>query len=154
MGIDFSIFFQGVGQCDWYPDGMNSWFWGPYCYKRPTFVSQRTIDNSWTPENPSGYFPYRRGELFYDRAIKDDRYLQDASYIRLKTLTLGYTIPFKSKVISKCRVYFNGENLAYWSPMKKYCNTIDPEVTLTSDTSYDIIYPYPRTFTFGIDITF
>ena len=154
MGIDFGIFFQGVGQCDWYPDGMNSWFWGPYCYKRPTFVSQRTIDNSWTPENPSGYFPYRRGELFYDRAIKDDRYLQDASYIRLKTLTLGYTIPFKSKVISKCRVYFNGENLAYWSPMKKYCNTIDPEVTLTSDTSYDIIYPYPRTFTFGIDITF
>lgn len=154
LGLDFSIFFQGVGKCDWYPDGLNSWFWGPYSYKRSSFISQRTIDNSWTPENPDGYFPFRRGELFYNRTIKDDRYLQDASYIRLKTLTVGYTIPFKSKVISKCRVYFNGENLAYWSPMKKYCNTVDPEVTQASETTHSVIYPYPKTFTFGVDITF
>ena len=153
-GFDFSIFFQGVGQCDWYPDGSNGWFWGPYCYKRPTFITQKTIDNSWSEENPNAYFPFRRGELFGSRSIVDDRYLQDASYLRLKTLTIGYTISFKKSFISKCRVYFNGENLAYWSPMKKYCNAVDPEAALATSTSYDIIYPYSKTFSFGVDIVF
>jgi hypothetical protein len=38
--------------------------------------------------------------------------------------------------------------------MKKYCNTVDPEATLASETTHNVIYPYPKTFTFGVDITF
>lgn len=152
MGFDFSIFFQGVGKCDWYPDANCVFFWGPYSYRRPTFISKDLQGNCWSPENTSGYFPRQRAQLVKNSVV-NDRYLQDASYLRLKNLTIGYTIPFKSKVIQKGRIYFSGENLGYMSPMKKYCTTVDPEAATTSAYG-DCLYPYAKTFTVGIDITF
>lgn len=86
-------------------------------------------------------------------SVVNDRYLQNASYIRLKNLTIGYTLPIKSKFIERGRVYFSGENLGYLSPMKKYCKTVDPEAATTSAYG-DCLYPYSKTFTVGVDITF
>ena len=151
-GIDFSAFFQGVGKCDWYPDANCVYFWGPYSYRRPTFIATSLKDNCWTEDNPSGYFPRQRAQLVKNSVV-NDRYLQNAAYLRLKNLTLGYTVPFKTKAIQKCRLYFSGENLFYWSPMKKYCDTVDPEVATTSAYG-DCLYPYAKTITFGVDITF
>ena len=151
-GIDFSIFFQGVGKCDWYPDANCVYFWGPYSYRRPTFIPTSLQGNCWSEENTSGYFPRQRAQLVKNSVV-NDRYLQSAAYLRLKNLTLGYSIPFKTKAIQKFRVYFSGENLCYFSPMKKNCNTVDPEVATTSAYG-DCLYPYARTFTFGVDITF
>ena len=51
------------------------------------------------------------------------------------------------------RIYLSGENLAYWSPMKKYCKTLDPEIAVSQATN-DTMYPYSRTFSIGADITF
>lgn len=154
MGFDLNLFFQGVGQCDWVPDGNCDYFWQVYRNQRPTFITKNFESLCWSEENPDSYFPRRRGQ-YANRSLANvnDRYLVDASYIRLKNLTFGYTIPFKTKAIAKCRVYFSGENLAYWSPMKKYCDTIDPEVATTGATN-DCMYPYSKTFSFGIDITF
>ena len=151
-GIDLSIFFQGVGKCDWYPDANCVYFWGPYSYRRPTFIPTTLQANCWTEENTSGYFPRQRAQLVKNSVV-NDRYLQNAAYLRLKNLTIGYTIPFKTSSIRKCRLYFSGENLFYLSPMKKYCNTVDPEVATTSAYG-DCLYPYAKTFTFGVDITF
>ena len=152
MGFDLSLFFQGVGKCDWYPSSKCVYFWGPYSYRRATFVSKDLAANSWTEDNTGGYFPRRRAQVA-TKFVTNDRYLQNAAYLRLKNLTLGYTIPFKTDKIQKCRVYFSGENLFYLSPMSKYCNTVDPEVATTSASS-DCLYPYSKTFTFGVDITF
>ena len=152
MGFDLSIFLQGVGKCDWYPDANCVYFWGPYSYRRATFIPTSLQDNCWTEENPSGYFPRQRAQLVKNSVV-NDRYLQNAAYLRLKNLTLGYTIPFKTKAVQKCRLYFSGENLFYMSPMKKYSNTVDPEVATTSAYG-DCLYPYARTVTFGVDITF
>ena len=151
-GIDLSVFLQGVGKCDWYPDANCVYFWGPYSYRRPTFIATNLQENCWTEENPSGYFPRQRAQLVKNSVV-NDRYLQNAAYLRLKNVTLGYTIPFKTKVVQKCRLYFSGENLFYLSPMKKYCNTVDPEVATTSAYG-DCLYPYAKTMTFGVDITF
>lgn len=88
------------------------------------------MDQCWSEENPGGYFPRFRGyQTFKDSqlGVNNDRYLQNASYIRLKNLTVGYTLPVLKKVFTKLRVYFTGENLWYWSPMKKYTKYIDPE---------------------------
>lgn len=60
------------------------------------------------------------------------RYLQDVSYLRLKNLTIGYTLPVLRHTFRELRVYFSGENLFYWSPFKKYCKTIDPETATNS----------------------
>lgn len=154
LGIDLNVFFQGVGKCDWVPDGNCDYFWQVYRNQRPTFISKDFEKLCWSEENPDSYFPRPRGQ-YANRSLANvnDRYLIDASYIRLKNLTLGYTIPFKSKSIEKCRVYFSGENLVYWSPMKKYCKTIDPEVATTGAFN-DCMYPYSKTFSFGVDITF
>ena len=151
-GIDLSVFFQGVGKCDWYPDANCVYFWGPYSYRRPTFIPTSLQANCWTEENTSGYFPRQRAQLVKNSVV-NDRYLQNAAYLRLKNLTVGYSIPFKTSAIKKCRLYFSGENLFYLSPMKKYCNTVDPEVATTSAYG-DCLYPYAKTFTFGVDITF
>ena len=63
----------------------------------------------------------------------NDRYLQNARYLRLKNLTVGYTIPAKvtkKAGIDQVRVYFSGENLHYWSPMKKHTKYVDPEAAI------------------------
>ena len=85
--------------------------------------------------------------------VTNDYWIQDASYIRLKNITVGYTLPLKNKNVEKVRFYFSGENLAYWSPMKKWTTTVDPEVATTSAYG-DCLYPYAKTFSFGVDITF
>ena len=43
--------------------------------------------------------------------VTSDFYIQNAAYLRLKNLTVGYTLPLKTKVIEKARIYFSGENL-------------------------------------------
>ena len=91
-------------------------------------------------------------------------------YLRFKNLTVGYTVPqnlTKKIHVEKVRVYFSGENLAYWSPIKKYTKYLDPEsayrrVTSTtstgmytnSDAKDSVAYPWQKTIMFGIDITF
>ncbi len=51
--------------------------------------------------------------------VVNDRYLQNAAYLRLKNLTVGYTIPISKKIINSLRVYFTAENLFYWSPFEE-----------------------------------
>ena len=90
----------------------------------------------------------------------NDRYLQNIGYLRLKNLTLGYTLPKKwTQLISidKFRVYFSGENLLTFTSLKtKY---IDPEQASSANSWKNYngdakVYPYAKTFTFGIDIIF
>lgn len=158
MGIDLSIFFQGVGKMDWMPSANAIYFWNTYSFHRPTFIPKDFAEKCWSSEegadNSKALFPRRRGRIAANAyLVTSDYWLQDASYIRLKNLTVGYTLPIKSKAVEKVRFYFSGENLWYWSPMKKWTKMIDPEVA-TSGTADDCIYPYSKTFSFGVDITF
>ena len=91
----------------------------------------------------------------------NSRYLQNLRYLRLKNVSVGYTVPKTEKIgIEKLRIYFSGENLAYWSPFKKHSRYIDPEAAFDrlssgSPTRYNnAFYPWQKTFMFGIDITF
>ena len=95
-GIDFAVFFQGVGKRDWYPAGESGLFWGqydrPYGYSLPWQNADR-----WSEDNPNAYWPRLRGSLAVSgrgtlRAA-NDRYLQKARYCRLKNISLGYTLP-------------------------------------------------------------
>ncbi|MDE6148007.1 MAG: TonB-dependent receptor [Bacteroidales bacterium] len=173
MGFDVSAFFQGVGNHYYYPPGMSIAFWGSYSYAYYTaFMPTDFIKTVWTEDNKDAYFPRARaysstgGEL----APVNTRYLQNVRYLRFKNLTVGYTLPKKwtnAIHIDKIRVYFSGENLAYWSPIKKYTKYLDPEsayrrdLTMTKDGTYKnsdamdaVAYPWQKTMMFGIDITF
>lgn len=165
-GIDFSILFQGVGKRNWYPSsGQANLFWGPYCRPHNTFLSQQLVDQVWSEDNTDAYFPFPRGyeaysdntNSHYTLTSPNDRYIQNVAYLRLKNLTVGYTLPVLKKYLQQVRIYFTGENLAYWSPMKKYCKYIDPEAAVSSSSYVENsgeVYNFSKVFSFGIDITF
>ena len=84
----------------------------------------------------------------------NDRYLQNLAYCRLKNLTIGYTLPrfLTNKVkIEKARIYFSGENLLTTSKLDS--NYLDPEQVSGKGGSGNV-YPYSKTFAFGLDVTF
>lgn len=85
-----------------------------------------------------------------EAGLAQTRYLQDASYIRLKNLTLGYTLPalLMNKVgISRVRVYFSGDNLLTISGLYKHYK-VDPEGLGGQK------YPLQRSYSFGLNVTF
>ena len=165
LGIDFSIFLQGTGNHYWYPNDESMAFWGPYSRPYCTYLPYDFLDNVWSEENPDAYFPRPRAYAAFTSgaplANVNNRYLQNLRYLRLKNLSVGYTVPKTEKIGSeKLRIYFSGENLAYWSPFKKHSRYIDPEAAFDrtsggSTTRYNnAFYPWQKTFMFGIDITF
>lgn len=159
-GIDFSVFFQGVGRQDWYPSTDARYFWGPYARPFSSWIQRDFLDKCWSPENPDAYFPRPRAYVAGVGANRElttinDRYLQNLGYCRLKNLTVGYTLPqtLTQKVkIESVRVYFSGENLACIAP-GFHSAYMDPEAAAKTTGKYPI-YPWQKTFMFGIDITF
>ena len=163
-GIYASAFFQGIGKQDWYPSG-ESPFWGQY--NRPYNQAYKwMIGNYWTEDNKDAYLPKYTG--YYAplyKGIANSRYLQNAAYLRLQNLQVGYTLPEKwmKKIhLSSVSVYFSGENLFTWSPMYKYTRDFDV-VTVTQGSDSDISsgnkgdgfnYPTMRTFSFGLTIKY
>lgn len=163
-GIDFSAFFQGIGRQDWYPSSDARYFWGLYSRPFSSWIQKDFLDRCWSEKNPDAYFPRPRAYIAFDdskhpqqRSLTavNDRYLQNLGYCRLKNLTVGYTLPVKltKKVtIESLRVYFSGENIAYVSP-GLHCDYIDPEAAAKTSGKYPV-YPWQKTFMFGIDVTF
>ena len=161
-GFDVSVFFQGTGNHYWYPNGQNYAFWGSYSYEYVSFLPADFLDKVWSVDNPDAYFPRPMGRYAWSKGplqYTNDRYLQNIRYCRLKNLTVGYTLPqkwTKKACIDKVRVYFSGENLAYWSPIKKNSKYIDPEASFSRSNNdlNNCYYPWPKTFMFGLDLTF
>lgn len=162
MGFDLSLFFQGVGKQNWYPPTNAGVFWGPYTRPYQSFIPRGFMDLCWTEENPNpdAYFPRARGYVALGETRElgavNDRYLQNIGYIRLKNLTIGYTLPqtLTRKVsIESVRFYFTGENLWYDSPLKRVNKYIDPEEAAVN-VARVFTYRWQKTFMFGIDVTF
>ena len=162
MGFDASVFFQGTGNHYWYPNGQTMNFWGCYSASYLSFMPIDFHGKVWSEDNPDAYFPRPRAYSATGGYLAkvNDHYLQNIRYLRLKNLTVGYTIPVsltKKAGIDQIRVYFSGENLAYWSPLKKNTKYVDPEAAINRSSHAEfnrVYYPWPKTFMFGIDVTF
>ena len=152
-GFDFSLFAQGVGKKDYYPGTDDLYFWGVFA-QPSTNITYGNMYDHWTEEKPDAYFPRLKAYVAEqgDRecGVTQTRYLQNAAYIRLKNLTLGYTLPksLTDKIgIERLRVFFSGDNLAEWSGLYKNYK-VDPE-SLGS-----FVYPFQRSYSFGLNLTF
>ncbi len=113
--------------------------------------AQYQIDKMWTPEKQSGSLPRVSGLDPTDAIQKSSRHIYDASFLRLKNITLGYNLPVSllTKVgIDNARVYVSGTNLLTFS---KYKNA-DPEVNSMATRGWET--PYGKTYTFGIELGF
>lgn len=156
-GIDFSMFLQGIGHMDWYPSADARAFWGPYARPYQTFIPKNFHNMYWTEDHPDRYFPRPRGYIAMSSSrylgVANDHYLQNIGYLRLKNLTVGYTLPEKivrKAGLGKLRFYFSGENLFYFAP-GLHSDYIDPEMAMTGGNLS--VYPWQKTFMFGIDVT-
>jgi len=159
--IGLSFFFQGVGKRNWYPSYESDQFWGQYG-RQYAILPKHTL-NRWTEENPNGYFPRHRFATTYmtrQLGTPNTRYLQNVAYIRLKDITLSYTVkaPFLERAkVKDIRLFASGQNLFTYSPMFKLINGIDPETielgsyqTTQGDGN---VYPMLKTYTFGLNIS-
>ncbi len=117
-------------------------------------------DNRWTPDNPTNEYGNFSSQL-YNPAAKSasSYYVEDASFLRLKTVSLSYTFPqsllkkISGSVLSNVRIYVTGDNLYTWT---KYSG-FDPEIDSGNPmmTGFDrISYPRTRSFIFGLSVTF
>lgn len=151
-GFNLNAFFEGVGQRDvWMSSFM---FWG-YAGQWWSAITKYHYDNTWSLENPDGYFvPSNFGQ---NKEVQT-KYLQNGAYVRLKELSLSYSIP--PTVIGKigltnARVFVTGQNLWDWTGLLP---DIDPEIANVSYTGGDIgdgfKYPYSRTISVGASLTF
>lgn len=91
--------------------------------------------------------------------IPQSKYLQDMSYLRVKNITLGYTLPYawtSKAYIEKARIYFSGENL-FFLHRGNSGTGFDPEIVTTEWSGANTIgraNPIPRTYSFGVQVTF
>ncbi|RXK83898.1 SusC/RagA family TonB-linked outer membrane protein [Filimonas effusa] len=116
-----------------------------------------SYNNRWSPENTVATTPRVNGGGPTTPTGGNSRVVEDGSFLRLKTVSLGYTIPTKTldKIhIKSCRVYVSAQNLITWTNY----SGIDPEVSvfnnvLTPGFDYSA-YPRPRLVTFGLNVNF
>jgi TonB-linked SusC/RagA family outer membrane protein len=162
-GFDLRAFFYGIGQKDWYPGGGHLVFWGTAnaTGDTPQAVLAHTMDY-WREDNQDAYFPRPKYRVANDgeAAKAQTRYLQDASYLRLKNLTLGYTLPAgltRQWKISNLRFYLSCENL--WTLSHMYVDFIDPEI-LSGRGERELNqrkntgYPFTKNYSAGINMSF
>lgn len=157
-GFDVRAFFQGVGKRDWYPGAASIYFWG--IYAQPwTNVTKKNLDH-WTEDNPNAYFPrvkaYAAEDSNMELAAAQTKYLQDASYLRMKNLTIGYSLPksvLKKLNISYLRFYFSAENLFTISNLDKGID-LDPEIIDKYNGFNSGTYPMQRIYSIGANLTF
>ena len=130
--FDFSIFFNGV--------------FGNDVLNTKRFDQPSNMPMRWTADNPTNSYP----RLNANRQTKlSDWWVEDGSFVRIQTMTLGYSIPFSKKdAARKIRLYVSADNLYTFTGFEGY----DPEVGMTG--IYSGGYPRLRKWTFGADFTF
>ena len=162
-GFDTRVFFQGVAQHDvwvsscqfWGAAGYNMWFWCGYTAHEDYFRAEPIgLPGHEIPANIDSYYPRPVQGMWGTNKNQNvqTRYLQDASYVRLKNLQIGYTLPqsITTKMgISRLRLFFSSDNLLTF---KKCCEVLDPETITGGDGGN--AYPLSRTTSFGVNVSF
>ncbi|HEY9197653.1 MAG TPA: hypothetical protein VIM77_15360, partial [Mucilaginibacter sp.] len=106
-------------------------------------------DGRWTPDNPNAQYPRAFNYTDPRNSVPADFWLRDASFVRLKTAELSYTLPantFEKYGIGLVKVFVGATNLFSFDGMKKY--GVDPETNNVTG----INYPQTRIFRFGLNV--
>ena len=147
-GIDFSFVIQGVGKCDGYLEGTaRHAFQDMAAYPQKVHLQRYNVV---TNPDPNAAYPRLTYNTGFNQNTFSTYWMEDASYLRLKNVQLGYTFPekwMKKARIDKMRVYISGDNLLTFS---KFFYAYDPE-TPVSKGGY---YPQIKTVVMGLNITF
>lgn len=142
--FDLAVLFQGATKMKKLLHGRSMTF-----FNGGSHNNFKHLLDYWTPENPNALYPRPWENAHPNNSHASSLYLRDASYLRLKSVDLGYSVPrsvIEKWGVERLRVYFSGANLFLLDKMKMF----DPEIENT-DGSY---YPQQRTLNFGLNLTF
>lgn len=121
---------------------------------RPNLNMYKTFENRWSMDNQSSLLPVAGG---YGPNVYSNRTIEDGSYLRLKTVSLGYNLPkflMKRWGMQNIRVNASAQNLVTWTNY----SGLDPEVSVRNTAltpGFDwSAYPRARTITLGLNVTF
>lgn len=154
-GFDLSVQLQGAALCDKLLCGeWNNGARDQTPLTRPFYAGWDNapyylVENSWRPDNTNAEYPRLSTVAYANNAQVSDFWKRNGAYVRLKNVTLGYTLPqswVKKAGISNLRLFASGHNLFTFTEFKY----LDPE----SANVIQGYYPQQRTFTFGVDVTF
>jgi TonB-linked SusC/RagA family outer membrane protein len=157
-GFDLRIFFQGVGKRDYY-SGTNMFFGvtsgGLYQIigLKDHLDYFRSEPSNELPANIDAYYPRPLMSGAGKNQQTQTRYLLNAAYIRLKNLSLGYTLPqniTRKVFINGLRLYVSGENL--WTGTKM-APMFDPEAIGGSNSTSGDYYPLQKMLSVGLSVT-
>jgi TonB-linked SusC/RagA family outer membrane protein len=153
-GFDLSAFFQGQAQVSFFIDASRT---SPFIQSPDgAYASGNTqllkafADSHWSEDNQNLYAQYPRlgitGNQIENNRQNSTWWMRDGSFLRLKSVEFGYTIPARiaSRLkLTKARIYFNGLNLYTWSPFKLW----DPEIG-----GNGFSYPIQKVFNIGLNV--
>ncbi|MDB4919683.1 MAG: SusC/RagA family TonB-linked outer membrane protein [Mucilaginibacter sp.] len=143
--FDISIFLQGVGKRTLFRTGEYSIPWSDWWRQPPEFYFNQT----WNADRPNAKYPeLSNGNIRYWNYQPSTLQKVNGAYIRLKNLTIGYSLPkslLEKTFLSRARVYVGGQDL--WEK-DSVLGGWDPEA---SQSGFN--YPFQRFFSFGLDIT-
>ena len=147
-GLDFSFVIQGVGKCDGYLEGTaRHALQDMAAYPQKVHLDRYNVVSN---PNPNATYPRLTYNTKFNQETFSTFWLEDASYMRLKNIQVGYTFPekwMKKARIDNLRIYLSGDNLVTFS---KYFYAYDPE-TPVSKGGY---YPQVKTVVLGLNVTF
>ena len=140
--------FQGAAKTDWYYDASSVMpFWnGMKPFKH-------NLDY-WTPENPTAKNPRLTPSPTTNNSVRSSFWMGNAAYLRLKTITLSYTLPatFASRIgLQSARIYAAGQNLLTWTDLR-YDPEIGPNNSYNPNSAWS--YPQQQVVSFGITIVY
>ena len=143
-GFDLAVLFQGATKVNRMLNGAARDFLGGGSNNMYS-----ALLDYWTPENRDAVYPRPWEGYHPNNSLTSSLYLRDASYIRLKSVNIGYTLPsgiINALSLDHLRFYLAGSNLFTISKMKMF----DPEMQ-GSNGAY---YPQQRTFNLGVNLSF
>lgn len=140
--FNVDIVLQGVGKRDFVPDGR---FYG---IGSQWDVPMEAASDFWSYGNQSGFLPRPYIDGGHGNRATNTRYLQSGAYLRVKQLTVGYSLPdrwVEKIAASQLRIYFTGQNIFTLTKLSKL---YDPE-------NLNVMgYPITKSYSFGINLTF
>ena len=147
-GFDFSFNLQGVGKCDGYLKGSaRHALQDMAAYPQKVHLERYHYLNN---PNPNTTYPRLTYNTKFNQETFSTFWLEDASYLRLKNIQLGYTLPSaitKKAKVDKCRIYISADNLL---TVSDFFYAYDPETPVSSGG----YYPQVKTCVLGVSITF
>jgi tonB-linked outer membrane protein, susC/ragA family len=158
-GFDFRMFWQGTLKRDYFQGSY--YFWGANGSQGYWFSTAlkghedyfRNDESSPLGVNLDSYYPRPLLNTNKNQQCQT-KYLQNAAYMRLKNLQIGYTLPRKivqKMGVQNLRFFASGENLLTITDLVKF---FDPETIESGSFAHGYAYPLSRTYAFGLNITF